>query len=298
MTDQVSDSMKAKILKLLAMTAERGATEAEALVAMSKAQQLLEQYNLSIASLRGAGEKKDHRESERFPGFPWARDIASAVAKLYDCRHLYYKGGDQRKMEQVFVGRQSNAETARIIAEFVVQTVLRLGLKYQREVSGTNRQAHDFQVGASQRICDRANALWREANADLIKERQAEAARRQALRPDVFNLKPGTYTLTTLTATWNTKVRRQLQTVEAMVWVKELLANPPKGVYTLGVLCTEGELCCGETYYYAVRELPQKQGRSVTQAKDAAAYEAGAKAGADVGLHIQVNGNVNANKLT
>lgn len=294
MAEMINDSIKAKILKLLEMTTERGATEAEALVAMEKAQKLLEQHNLSIAELKGAGEKKDHHEEEQFPGYPWARDIASAIANLYDCRHLYYKGGDQRKMRQVFVGRQSNAETARIIAEFVVSTVRRLGKQYQREVGGTNRQGHDFQVGCSRRIVQRANQLWREANADEIRQREAEMQKWQSEKPNLEDLAPGTYSVKLYSGKYTLRKYVTIGRDEAQVLVNETIATPPRGVEFLVVAHVSAN---GEDYWFRVAGEAKLGGRRDTGAKDRAAYEAGVKAGEGIGLRIQVGGVPAANKL-
>jgi hypothetical protein len=302
MTD-TNDSIKAKIRKLLEMTTERGATEAEAMVAMEKAQKLLEQHNLSITELRGAGEKKDHREEEQFPGFPWARDIASAVAELYDCRHLYYKGGDQKKMRQVFVGRQSNAETARLIAEFVVNTVRKLGKQYQREVDGANRQGRDFMVGASQRIVKRAKQLWREANAEAIAERRAKADRYWAMRPDPTAMKPGTYTITIRSGVRGGYAQKgavlTLGHEAGMGHYRGLVANPPRGAYWLQITCVAGELVNdGESYWYELAQDPHaSKGTDNSDIKDTEAFRAGQKAGDEIGLRVQVGGAPDANKV-
>lgn len=58
------DKIKEKILRLRAMVPERGASEAEALTALEKADKLMEEYGLTEADLRAAEAKWYMREGE------------------------------------------------------------------------------------------------------------------------------------------------------------------------------------------------------------------------------------------
>lgn len=288
----VSDSMKEKIKKLLAMTTERGATEAEAQVAMEKANQLLKEHNLNFADINSLEEKKDHREEDRFPAYPWARTICAAVAHLYDCIYYYNTGEDLRKTNHIFVGRKGNSETALLIAEFVVKTVLKEALKAQKAAGQNNRYATDFAQGAAARLSEKAYALWREANAEKIKEQRerqdASMKVRNEKRLDAEDLKPGYYQLRCLDDKYVEKKEFKLVAEQAMETFKALAADPPRGVYVLSLKCLEGEMASEESYTWRIKDSKSKNSLVKNTVKNWEAYDTGRSAAENIGLRIQV----------
>lgn len=287
----MTDSIRAKIEKLLNMTTERGASEAEQMIAMEKAQKLLREHNLSIADVKDT-EKKNYREKDIFDGSPWARRIAHAVAELYDCQYRFLRLSG--KTEHIFIGRQSNAETSRLIAEYVVVNVLRTARREQRAAgSKHNSFIHSFVQGASERIVDRAQELWRIENADKVRE-QDERIRKQKEERERFklnwrNLKPGTYTITTYHHSG--KMRRRvegLSAADATSFCSNLVAKPPEGTYFFYIKCTEGEMASPFSYVSDwLRMPPMKKGREQV-ASHSEAYKAGTQHGDRIGLRIQV----------
>lgn len=295
----VEDSIKAKIAKLLAMTEDRGATSAEAAVALEKAQKLLAQHNLTMVDVRGAGEgRKDFEESEAFPAYPWARKVCKAIAKLYDCQYMC-GAGPSHKAHQTFVGRQSNAETATLIAKFVVGRILK-GVREAQKVmweKSDPRYAKDFAAGCSEAVCARAEELWREANAEAIeakrREQAAKAAARKAMEPNFSDLKPGTYKFFYVGKTfYYVNDAKVLNAVEAEAEFRKLRRGEgPKNVYAFVVKCIEGPLSSGEEYYYAVKAFPAgKQSRAVDTPRGEG-YGAGKEAASSIGLHVQMGGS-------
>lgn len=302
MTDEL-ESVKTRVMKLLAMTTERGASEAEAAFAMQKAQELLAQHNLSVASLRGfSAEKKDHRESEKFPGFPWARNLAGAIAKLYDVEYRCL--GNDAKAEQVFIGRQSNAETARLIAEFVVRTIHRAACRHWKDTGAADSARGSyasFAQGASVRLCDKADELWREAHKEEIEERrktqEAKSADRRAKQPNLNDLKPGTYRLRLVDRAYYVRETYELDEVETVNRMANLQSKPPKGIYIAVVRCIQGELASEHDYYYYIQDMPAAKRKAVKGIQNYEAFEAGAELGKTIGLHVQVGGTPETKKI-
>jgi len=288
----MSDSIKAKIAKLLQMTAERGCTEAEASVAMEKAQKLLLEHNLTEVDVLGAStENKDHREDD-FLAYAWAKKVCCSIAKLYDCSYHERRSGRRNHFHSTFKGRQSNAETAKLIAQFVVRAILKLSRQAQKDAEGDNRYATDFQHGCADRVCVKALELWREANKEAIEAKQrANDLKLEAynkLRPNFDNLPPGTYSFELLGKGWNTlKQPVELNEIQAVAYFNSLMKEePPRGVYLVAIRCLSGYLQSDNEYYWHLRIEAAKKGRVNVQNKEA--FEAGKTAGASIGLHVQV----------
>ena len=292
MTD---DSMKTKIRKLLDMTEQHGCTEAEAAVALEKAQKLLAAHNLTEVEVRGVGPgKNDHRERDVFVAYPWCRKVAEAVAKLYDCKYRYMlTPGDKSmtKAQHFFTGRQSNAETANLIAQFAVKTVLKLAKAARDENGAAHRFQTDFAQGCAARVCVRARELWREANRELIETQQraldAKNAQRRALEPDRRALLPGAYRIWLYTAKWKVLKDLVLPQYDAQTFLNGVFTDKPKNVTYCYIQCVDGALKSDEVYGYYVRMPAQKAARD--SVKDRAAYLAGTAAGNNVGLHAQMD---------
>jgi len=298
-------SVKEKIKKLLEMTQANGATEAEAAVAMEKAQKLLADHNLSEAEILGVKIDNNYREQGDFLAFAWAKNIAESVGMLYDCRYHTRRSEKKNHFSSVFIGRQGNAETAKLITEFVVKTVLKLSRQAQKEAGADNRFATDFQHGCAARVSETALKLWREANKEQI-EQETRAARekaehRKSMQPNERDPKPGLYRLVLLNQHYLPKSEEQLDEKAVFKRMTQIGCNPPRGVYYMALQCVEGELKSNYVYYYNVQALPASRrgslgGRELV--KNNEVYNMGREAGQNIGLRIQMGGNPDANKLT
>ena len=118
------DDVLRKVQALLNMTAERGATDAEAEVAVSKAQALLSEYNLSVSEVKtenGNGAEpvvktKENYAVRRFTG-NWQGSLAVAVSKANFCRCIGSHDGVW------FVGTETNARVAADVWRYLVQQI-------------------------------------------------------------------------------------------------------------------------------------------------------------------------------
>lgn len=294
----MSSSIKDRIRKLLAMTEARGATEAEAAVALEKAQALLKEHNLEIDEVSGEAAPRNYEEVDAWPGYPWARDIASGIAHLYDCMYLYERGGKLNRLTQKFVGRQSNAETARLITEFVVKTIMSAGRKAQAAAGGNNRFQRDFAVGASQRIVSRAYALWCEANKELIEERERRYREQAAnqpppmAKPDLNNLpdlpEGQVYTIMVYSHNYRSLKETTARTgAEVRLFVAGIVAKPPRGAAGISITAPGWP----HSFSWVLFERPQKERKNSGDVQNFDAYAAGTVAAENIGLRVQVGGS-------
>jgi len=138
----MTDSIRIKVRKLLAMAADAGASDNEKAFAMRKAQQLIEEHNIIL------GEEADADSIEVVKGgrfgvglkYPYHRVVAQQVAYLYDCRHMFWSNG---RDGHAFWGMSHQVEAAEetfvwVIAQ--IEDLYRIALK-----------AFDGGLGKSQR---------------------------------------------------------------------------------------------------------------------------------------------------
>lgn len=300
----MSDSIKVKIRKMLEMTEDRGCTEAEASVAIEKAQRLLEEHDLSMTDVVGVEEKKDFTEKGDFLAFAWAKKVAASVAQLYDCE--YVCEGNQRAAKGNhfrvrFVGRQSNAETSSLITEFIVKTILKLSRREQKERGEGNRFATDFAHGCADRVCDRAFDLWKDANAEAIAAAELAATekrrRQEEMMLDPRNLLPGTYRVELCNRDYCIRKVEDLDHIKAMMLFHKTMAEPPRGIYLIYLRCLEGEMASEFEYGWRCQEDNRRPGRGRQLVKDEGTYDLGSQAGDDIGLHVQVSSAATSNQV-
>jgi hypothetical protein len=126
----MSSAIIEKVRKLLRLAESPNANEAAA--AAAKAQELIDQHNLSAALLAldaGAAEPDEEIEDFTHKGAPlddqpilhrWRSYLASTIARANSCR-IYMRGG-----EIALVGRPSDAETVRYLFGYLAREVDRL----------------------------------------------------------------------------------------------------------------------------------------------------------------------------
>jgi hypothetical protein len=160
-----------KVKKLLARSKDMtGSTEGERETALRMVAAYLKEHNLSMATVEGAqsAEERKKEESEggprtkqnhKFFGRPWARCAAYAVADLCFCGYLWRSARVSKDCEHIFIGRESNAVTAALLAEFVCNSIHSEGRRRQRKLGEANPWFLDFAWGAALEIQKRCAAL-------------------------------------------------------------------------------------------------------------------------------------------
>lgn len=168
------------IHKLLALARDGGATESEAERAMAKAQELMAEHNLSMATLEAKGGAKEGRvrnqESENLL-YAWKRELLERIAKVNFC-HIAIIYKTNRANQQIgggyeVIGRESNVAAVRNMFDYLLQTVERLvvdefGLSPQDRYS---KSAHSFRTGC----CDRLKERLQQRFDDAIEEQSRKA---------------------------------------------------------------------------------------------------------------------------
>lgn len=171
------------ITKLLALSKDDGATEAEARLAAEKAQALMTEHNLSMAHIEAQGgdsgdggrRVKDgvgHRQV-----YKWQRTLMHQLAELNFCycsEKFESRGWGKARVFDGYslIGRAANVVSTRVMFEYLVQTIERLARDDVKDPSQFfTRYAHSFKEGCSDRIIDRLQ----ERRAQEIKEQERKA---------------------------------------------------------------------------------------------------------------------------
>jgi hypothetical protein len=170
-----------RINKLLALARDGGATEAEAELAMAKAQELMAEYNLSAATLEAKGGAKENRVKQREDQnlmYAWKRELLEQVAKVNFC-HVFIVEKRTRAGQKIgggyqIIGRESNTVATRVMFNYLLATIEKMlvseiGTSPQDRYS---RWGHSFRIGCADRLRERLQERF-----DAKLEEQAKAAR-------------------------------------------------------------------------------------------------------------------------
>lgn len=146
-----------RVQKMLALGKDSGATEAERDTAMKMAYKLLAKHNLTLADL--PEEQSECREMlvYRVHGNKWIGQVCNQIARLFFCKYFFMRTSVAGVLNHHFVGRQSNVETARYMAEFIVKGIKREASK--RYGQATSHEGRAFGTGVSVTIILRVNEL-------------------------------------------------------------------------------------------------------------------------------------------
>jgi hypothetical protein len=177
------NAIMSKISKLLALSQNQGATEAEASLAAEHVQRLLQDHGLTLAQVEaagGAGDESAKREKVKLKtsaARPWMVGLMASLAENNFCLHQVSKERFKRT-QHLLVGRALNVTVTQQTYEYLVEALLRalkdhgyvvsVGKRY--DVDGTN-----FLDGAVARLSERLR-VKRE-------EREAEDAAKRAAAP-------------------------------------------------------------------------------------------------------------------
>lgn len=159
MTEQTIDNkVLDRIKKMLALSNDSGATEAERETALRMAYNTLAKYNLSLSDLPSEDTTEAReRQDVVISADRWARSLSMAVAKLFFCKYFYSQTGTSGKDKHCFVGRQSNVITAKYMSEYLIKSIKREASK--RYTSPTTPNGRSFCVGTVRSIGGRVEQM-------------------------------------------------------------------------------------------------------------------------------------------
>jgi hypothetical protein len=163
------DKIIERIRKLLAL-AGNNPNEAEAALAMEKAQAELALHNLSLSEI-DVKERDDitQMSGPTTPAHPHLRQLALAVARLYFAEYFYMRIRGAWKTQHVFVGSASNVQVALLMFEYLSSTIDRLAFAGARVNGGSKAYVTSFRVACTNRLAKRIHDRIEEAKKGGVK---------------------------------------------------------------------------------------------------------------------------------
>jgi hypothetical protein len=178
MEDHMTNERVADRIRKLFALAGNNSNEAEATAAMERANALMAEYNISMASVEAASPDADQvRTEEEFKAErtrqTWARALWSTVAEINFCRFWYTTGWRGTEPDRfTVIGTRANVVTVQIMSEFLTQTIERLAAQAYR--TANDRRA--FSLGCARRVCQRLqDDRRRRMNEERAKARAEQA---------------------------------------------------------------------------------------------------------------------------
>jgi hypothetical protein len=117
------EEIKERIIKLLNVTTDRGATENEAMIAMSMATRLMIAHGIKQDELQQSEFVVEQSETTEVD-YDWQEILAGAAGRLMGCTVLVTRGGGRKGF--YYIGRRENHKAATDLWVFLVQQVERL----------------------------------------------------------------------------------------------------------------------------------------------------------------------------
>ena len=153
-----------KITKLMAVTEEAGATEAEAAQALMLAQRLMMKHGIDQTQVN-RGPDVDWGNELSWGGQRWMRIVALAVGNIYGSVPVFWRHTGVVK----FVGRDETCRAAEITYLAITRQIERLyraGLPRGMSKGERARWRNEFKVACAGRVLYRVNEIIRERRTD------------------------------------------------------------------------------------------------------------------------------------
>ncbi|HHL35404.1 MAG TPA: DUF2786 domain-containing protein [Desulfobulbaceae bacterium] len=163
--NRVDDKIIIKLQKLLALSASDN--ENEASLAMSKAEQLMREHNLSLADVAMDGSGADV-ESAEVAGLTlsvqkWERTLGGCIANAFNGRSVYYRLGHGQGWEFTFVAGRTDLIIIVDLYKRLRQTIKRMSKAYvdaNRSPYVSPRTQHNsYRLGMVDTVWDRLIAI-------------------------------------------------------------------------------------------------------------------------------------------
>ena len=164
--DENTKKLLDRVRKLLATANDPSVNEAMAANYAAKAQELLEQHNLSLLDVTDEEKKQGIGRftwTPKYAGDSWRKMVALAAAKVYMTKLIFtemkieIRGGKMAwRPGYILVGREANCEVARSMIDYLFSTVVRLSKNY----SSDQKERHLFEAGAGLRLNQRLKEMY------------------------------------------------------------------------------------------------------------------------------------------
>lgn len=188
MSDQSLPNVKIidRIIKMLRLAEKgSGATEHEALVAATKAQEMLQEYGLSMAEIEASGGKvaddgkREKTTIKRSSMYKWQRELMEMLAETNFCMHRIHEEYDpetrRRSKRHQLIGR-----TVNVMYDYLVTTMKRLVSEAGHAPGNhSERDYHFWLEGCSERLCERLKDKAKKAKEESERKKREDEKRRQ-----------------------------------------------------------------------------------------------------------------------
>lgn len=184
-----------RVKKMLALANDLSASEGERDNALRMAYATMAKYNIdeAMVAAHGQAEARLDFESQSF-SWSWAKSVNQVIAGLFFCNYYYGRKINGTQCIHHFVGKESNAMTAAVMADWIVKSILKEARALYKQ--NTSPESRSFALGAYNRLCGRIIELQstekttavpgtslvlvdirdreKQANSDFIKEAGVE----------------------------------------------------------------------------------------------------------------------------
>ena len=162
------DKIINRIKKMLALANDLAASEGERDNALRMAYNLMAKYNLDIAQVEAHGKKSEEPrinfQNDSW-SWLWAKHVNQIVGRLFFCKYYFGRSINGTQCEHHFIGRESNAMTAAVMADYIVNSILKEGRKIGKQ--NTSPITRSFCVGAMHQLSRRVDQIIAEKEKEL-----------------------------------------------------------------------------------------------------------------------------------
>ena len=161
------EALLQRIRALRSKAEDKSVSEEEAALYSAKVAELLQKHNLDESTLNIEDQEPISSEEWRldYGGDSWRRALCHQCALLYFCEGYvdhYVTFGKARDSFR-FIGRAHNIVVAREMAEYLINTTLRLGRQYRADHNAPHRDFTNFLRACGMRIAVRLQEKRKEA---------------------------------------------------------------------------------------------------------------------------------------
>jgi Protein of unknown function (DUF2786) len=164
----MSDKAFDKIKKLLALANDERGNEQERETALRQAYSLMAKHNIDMADIESHGHKPSEPrinfENDSW-SWTWAKQTSMIVAELFFCKYYTSYKINGVKCRHHFVGLESNAMTAAVMADWIVYSIMKEGRKLHGG-GNTSPGTRAFAIGAMHALHTRVQEIIKQTQAD------------------------------------------------------------------------------------------------------------------------------------
>lgn len=160
-TERIIDRIK----KMLALANDLAATEGERDNALRMAYATMAKYNIDMAEVDARDRQEERINFNRESwSWLWAKQVNKIVGELFFCKYYFGQKINGTQCKHHFVGRESNAMTAAVMADYIVNSILREGRAIYKQNTAPGTRA--FAIGAMHALHARVEVIKAERAAE------------------------------------------------------------------------------------------------------------------------------------